>query len=88
MSNQLVKYRKILDEVDEELLNILLKRIEVIQQIRAIKEEEGIAVHQPHEQQRKSAIFRNFAEQHNLVPDQVEAIYNSLHIMAIDQQED
>ena len=79
MNDKLEDWRKQIDALDEELLYILGKRINIIREIDKYKKANGIA---PLDQKRWQAVLESQlskAELHNLSEDFIKKLYGLIH---------
>ena len=78
-SNRLVELRKIIDQIDEDLLNYLQRRSVVIEQIGQFKKENNISIFQLERWQEMLRTRAEWAERMNLSVNHVEKICQLLH---------
>jgi chorismate mutase len=83
MKKTLEDLRKEIDEVDNELLRVIAKRIDIVREIGALKKEIQI---QPLDETRWQKVLtriKELAVKHNLPQDLVEKIYAEIHKTAL-----
>jgi chorismate mutase len=83
MKKTLQDLRKEIDEIDNELLRVIAKRIDIIREIGLLKKEIKI---QPLDEKRWQEVvtrIRELAVKHNLPLELVEKIYEELHQEAL-----
>ncbi len=69
-AEDLVQYRELIDKIDLELLRLLNKRTEVVEQIGRVKQALSLAIYEP---KREDAVFANVIA-HNAGPLPQEAV--------------
>lgn len=87
-TTQLIELRKIIDEIDDELLNVLKKRIQIIEQIGAYKKEQNITIFQLERWQDILRTRGQWADKLGLSRQHVEKICQLLHEESIRVQND
>jgi chorismate mutase len=88
MNNQLEEYRKEIDKIDEELLQILQKRFTVVKKIGRIKKEKNIP---PLDEKRWQEVLNKItkkAEKTGLSKNLVTKIYAEIHMTALKIEKD
>jgi len=78
-SGRLTELRRIIDEVDEELLNVLKKRIQVIEEIGAYKKEQNMTIFQLERWQEILRTRGQWADKLGLSRQHIERICQLLH---------
>jgi chorismate mutase len=78
-ANKLNNFRQIIDEIDEELINILKKRISVIEEIGLYKKEHNITVFQLERWQEILRTRSQLAEKLGLSGNHIEKLCQLLH---------
>jgi len=68
--DDLVRYREVIDAIDLDLLRLLNKRTEAVEQIGRVKQALDLAIYEP---KREDAVFENVAG-HNEGPLQQDAV--------------
>lgn len=84
---ELEKLRNDIDKVDLELLNILQKRFDVINEISIYKKNNWLIAHQPKRWQEVLIARKSIAEEKWLNTEMIEDIWNILHKYAILEEE-
>lgn len=79
LSNKLAGLRKIIDEIDDEILNTLKKRLQVIEQIGAYKKEHNITIFQLERWQEILRTRGQWADKLGLPRQHIEKICQLLH---------
>jgi chorismate mutase len=79
VTNKLAGLRKIIDEVDDELLNVLKKRIQIIEQIGEYKKEHNITIFQLERWQEILRTRSQWADKIGLSRQHVEKLCQLLH---------
>ena len=83
MKKTLGEYRKAIDEIDEELLKVLAKRFDVVNEIGKLKKEKNIL---PLDEKRWEEVMgkiNNKAKKLNLPKTFVKKIYDEIHKAAL-----
>jgi len=84
--NKLEEYRRHIDILDEQILELLEERMKVVRQIGALKRKHNISLLQP---ERWNQVFERalrFAESHRLSKDFLKAVYTAIHEESLWQQ--
>ena len=79
----IIRYRALLDEIDDELIRLIMKRMQISREIGAVKKEKGLTVFQPF---RYNETMQRFAEKGVTNSMDVEAmrdIFESIHAESI-----
>jgi chorismate mutase len=79
LTNKLAELRKIIDEIDDEILNALKKRVQVIEQIGAYKKEHHITIFQLERWQEILRTRGQWADKLGLSRQHIEKICQLLH---------
>ena len=83
MKNKLVKLRKIIDEIDKSIVNLLAKRMKTVKKIGMLKKQQNIL---PFDQSRWKKVL-NFnikkAESLGIDPEIIKNIYEIIHAEAL-----
>ena len=83
MKNKLVKLRKIIDEIDKSIVNLLAKRMKTVKKIGMLKKQQNIL---PFDQSRWRKVL-NFnikkAESLGIDPEIIKNIYEIIHAEAL-----
>ena len=77
LADDLVRYRELIDAIDLDLLRLLNKRTEVVEQIGRVKQALSLAIYEP---KREDAVFANVMG-HNegpLPPEAVKRIFERI----------
>jgi len=77
--NKLAELRRIIDEIDDELLNVLKKRVQIIEQIGGYKKEHNITIFQLERWQQILRTRGQWADKLGLSRQHVERICQILH---------
>ena len=86
MDMNLSELRAKLDSIDNQFMDLLAKRIMIIEEIKQVKIEQSITTHQPDVASNKEAIFENYALENNLCTESYQEIYKCLHSLSLHQQ--
>lgn len=84
---ELEKYRAAIDDLDEQLLEILSKRMEIAELIGMYKKDRNLAPHQPERWKKLLADRRQKAGAMKLDPGFVKKIFDLIHMESIGRQE-
>lgn len=79
----IIRYRELLDEIDDELISLIMRRMQISREIGAVKKEKGLTVFQPFRYNEK---MRHFAERGVTNSMDVEAmkdIFEAIHAESI-----
>jgi chorismate mutase len=87
MTEDILKLRKKIDEIDEDILRLLGERLEICRSIGLLKKENGIPIIDPAREAEVYANIRGKAADFALDADQVEAIYRQIVNMCSSVQE-
>jgi chorismate mutase len=79
-------YRKRIDEIDESIMELLVKRMQVSREIAEIKREKGLAVFQPYRYSGTMQRYAEFCEKGRLDADSIKGIFEAIHSESIRQQ--
>jgi chorismate mutase len=88
MLDRLIQLRRIIDSIDEELLQILAKRLKVIEEIGEHKKDHNITIFQMERWNEILNTTISLAEKLNLDPDFVKRIMSEIHKESIQIQTD
>lgn len=75
----LADYRREIDDIDRQLIELLAARKACVEGVAKIKAEEGMAARQPARFQKVLDRCRTLAEEHDFDPEVAEAIWQTLH---------
>lgn len=78
-TNKLIELRKIIDEIDDELINVLKKRIQIIEQIGAYKKDHNITIFQLERWQEILRTRGQWADKMGISRQHVEKLCQLLH---------
>lgn len=73
---KLEELRKIVDGINEEIIVLLAKRLEVTKQIARVKKEEKLPVDDFGREEKQLTMLRALAQKHGLSPAVIEEIFN------------
>jgi len=82
-NREIARYRKLLDEIDGDIMNLILKRMQISREIGAVKKENNIAVFQPF---RYNETLQRFAEKgitDSMDVDAMKDIFETIHAESI-----
>ena len=79
--------RKEIDLLDEELLKVIAKRMDIVREIGNLKKEKNLGVLDEERWQNVIQRIKDAAKNHNISQDLVEKIYEEIHRSAIKLQE-
>ena len=77
--NRLEDLRKSIDEIDEEIIKLLIKRKELVEAVAEVKKDSGMTALQPDRFRKVIEDRRKKAADRGLDPDVVEDIWEVLH---------
>jgi chorismate mutase len=86
--NQLERLRKLIDEIDHNLIDNLKRRLDIVQQIGEYKAEHGVTVFQLERWREIIADRLDHAHNSNVDPELVQAMWNEIHKASIRLQTD
>ncbi len=78
--------RNEIDAIDLKLMKLLKARIQIVDELKILKRASNLSMLQKLQEQRKTKMFHDFAESHNLDKAHYSAFYNCLHEIALDIQ--
>ena len=84
---QIEKFRSELDDLDEELINVISRRMELVREIGAVKKEKNIAVLQPERFRAMREALSRRAAKNELSPEFISLFLEAVHQESITQQE-
>lgn len=79
-------YRKRIDAIDEELVALIAKRMEVVREIGTMKKERGITVFQPYRYKETMERCAALGTEHNLTAEVVKDVFEAIHSESVRQQ--
>lgn len=79
-------YRKQIDNIDESIMELLVKRMQVSREIAEIKREKGLAVFQPYRYSDTMKRYEEFCLKGKLDPEAIKGIFEAIHSESIRQQ--
>ncbi len=85
-SDDLVKLRSELNEIDDKLFTLFIKRYKLCKQIGEIKKSLNIPIYQPQIYNDKLNRIIEKAQVENIPKDVVEKLYNIIHEICVDVQ--
>lgn len=83
---EFISYRKRIDEIDEAIMELLVKRMQVAREIAEVKREKGHAVFQPCRYNGTMQRYAEFCEKGKLDADAIKSIFEAIHSESIRQQ--
>lgn len=84
---QIENYRSELDDLDEELIAIISRRMQLVREVGAIKKEKNIAVLQPERFRAMREALSRRAAKNELSPEFISMLLEAVHQESINQQE-
>jgi chorismate mutase len=79
-------YRKQIDSIDEEIMKLLVRRMEISREIGEVKRENGLTVFQPFRYNETMKRCAEWGMDGKLDPDAIRAIFEAIHSESIRQQ--
>ena len=79
-------YRKQIDSIDEDIMKLLVKRMEISREIGEVKREKGLTVFQPFRYNETMKRCAEWGMDGKLDPDAIRAIFEAIHSESIRQQ--
>ena len=79
-------YRKQIDSIDEEIMKLLVRRMEISREIGEVKRENGLTVFQPFRYNETMKRCAEWGMYGKLDPDAIRAIFEAIHSESIRQQ--
>jgi len=76
-------YRKQIDEIDAQIIDLLAKRFEIVKKVGEYKKERNIPPLQPERWQQVLQTRKNLAKEKWLNPELIEKIWNLIHEEAL-----
>ncbi|MGB1039193.1 MAG: chorismate mutase [Bacteroidia bacterium] len=86
MSTDLEQLRKNLSLVDQQFMELLAQRMEIVDTIKVLKKEHSIASHQPCIASKKSKEFEAYAKRHEQSKESYQKLYKCLHDISLNFQ--
>jgi chorismate mutase len=80
-------YRSELDDLDEELINLISRRMQLVREIGAVKKQKNIAVLQPERFRAMREALNRRGSKNELSPEFIALFLEALHQESINQQE-
>lgn len=84
---QIENYRGELDDLDEELITLIARRMYLVREIGAVKKEKNVAVLQPERFRSLREALRRKGEKNELSPEFISMLLEAIHQESINQQE-
>ena len=81
-----MSYRSRLDEIDDKLMELLVKRMAISREIGAVKREKGLTVFQPFRYNETIERYTKCCADSNMDMDAVKGIFEAIHTESIRQQ--
>jgi chorismate mutase len=78
MTQQLQKYRKEIEELDTQIIELLGRRFHMVAEIQKIKEVEGMPPVDEDREAQLQALYENEAIQKGLDPELIQAIFEKI----------
>jgi chorismate mutase len=72
----LEEWRKIVDQLNGEIIALFSKRLEITREIARIKKEHNLPVHDPIREQEQLELLHDMARKHGLCPSVIEEIFH------------
>ncbi len=84
---QIENYRSELDDLDEEVINLIARRMLLVREIGVIKKDKNVAVFQPERFRSLREALRRRGEKNELSPEFISLFLEAIHQESISQQE-
>ena len=84
---QIDHYRSELDDLDEEVINLIARRMLLVREIGSIKKDKNVAVFQPERFRALREALRRRGEKNELSPEFISLFLEAIHQESISQQE-
>ncbi len=84
---QIENYRSELDDLDEEVINLIARRMLLVREIGGIKKDKNVAVFQPERFRALREALRKRGEKNELSPEFISLFLEAIHQESISQQE-
>ena len=81
-----MSYRNRLDEIDDKLMELLVKRMAISREIGAVKREKGLTVFQPFRYNKTIERYTKYCSDSNIDIEAVKSIFEAVHSESIRQQ--
>lgn len=78
MSQQLKDYRKEIEELDTQIIDLLARRFHIVAEIQKIKEAEGLPATDEDREAALQALYENEAIQKGLDPELIQTIFEKI----------
>ncbi len=88
MENRLDKLRVKLNSIDQNFMDLLAQRTEIIDEIKAIKAKDNLSAYQPKIEANKALIFEKYAQENEQSSNAFRELYKCLHRISLKQQQD
>ena len=85
-SNEISRYRALLDEIDNDLMHLIAKRMQIAREIGEIKREKGLTVFQPFRYNEVMERYTADSALHSLDVEAMKDIFEVIHSESIRQQ--
>lgn len=85
-SNEIARYRALLDEIDNDLMHLIAKRMQIAREIGEIKREKGLTVFQPFRYNEVMERYTADSALHSLDVEAMKDIFEVIHSESIRQQ--
>ena len=85
-SNEITRYRALLDEIDNDLMHLIAKRMQIAREIGEIKREKGLTVFQPFRYNEVMERYTADSALHSLDVEAMKDIFEVIHSESIRQQ--
>ncbi|MCY7327062.1 MAG: bifunctional 3-deoxy-7-phosphoheptulonate synthase/chorismate mutase type II [Saprospiraceae bacterium] len=85
--SQIENYRSELDDLDEEVITLIARRMLLVREIGAIKKDKNVAVFQPERFRALREALRRRGEKNELSPEFISLFLEAIHQESISQQE-
>ena len=85
-SSEFQAYRKQMDEIDEAIMGLMAKRMELSREIGELKREKGLTVFQPSRYDETMKRCEAYCERAKLDPEAMKDVFEAIHSESIRQQ--
>lgn len=79
--------RRKIDDIDQDMLNHIVERMELVKEIGAFKKQHSISIYQPKRWEQIMIKIERFAQEHELSVEHILTIFRSIHQESIRQQQ-
>lgn len=85
-ANEIARYRGLIDEIDDKIMHLISKRMQIAREIGEIKKEKGLTVFQPGRYKQVMERFAADSSVHRLDVEAMKDIFEAIHSESIRQQ--